>query len=113
MADVNADGLLDIYLSGVGGYKEFNGFNQLFINNGDLTFSERSKEFGLDFQGFSTHAAFFDYDLDGDFGYVFTQSLSFIRSGRMEISPCATKPTSNRAIAYIKINIQKQEKNVF
>lgn len=66
MADVNADGLLDIYLCGVGNYKGFNGFNQLFINNGDLTFTERSKEFGLNFQGFSTHSAFFDYDRDGD-----------------------------------------------
>ena len=66
MADVNADGLLDMYLCGVGNYKGFNGFNQLFINNGDLTFTERSKEFGLNFQGFSTHSAFFDYDRDGD-----------------------------------------------
>lgn len=66
MADVNGDGLLDIYLCGVGNYKDFMGYNQLFINNGDLTFAEKSKEYGLDFQGFSTHSAFFDYDLDGD-----------------------------------------------
>jgi enediyne biosynthesis protein E4 len=66
MADVNADGLLDVYLCGVGNYKNFTGFNQLFINNGDLTFTERSKEFGLNFTGFSTHTAFFDYDRDGD-----------------------------------------------
>jgi len=81
MADVNADGLLDIYLCGVGGYKEFDGFNQLFINNGDLTFSERSKEFGLNFQGFSTHAAFFDYDLDGDLDmYLLNHSVHAQRS---------------------------------
>ncbi|QLH31247.1 MAG: VCBS repeat-containing protein [Cyclobacteriaceae bacterium] len=58
MADVNADGLLDIYVCGVGNYKHFTGINQLFINNGDLTFTERSAEFGLHFQGFSTQAAF-------------------------------------------------------
>ncbi|MCA6379614.1 MAG: VCBS repeat-containing protein [Cytophagales bacterium] len=66
MADVNADGYLDIYLCGVGSYKSFNGFNQLFINNGDLTFTERAKEYGLFFQGLSTQSTFFDYDLDGD-----------------------------------------------
>lgn len=66
MIDVNADGWLDIYVCGVGSYKSFNGYNQLFINNGDLTFTERAKEFGLFFKGFSTQATFFDYDLDGD-----------------------------------------------
>jgi enediyne biosynthesis protein E4 len=66
MVDVNADGLLDIYLCGVGSYKSFEGYNQLYINNGDLTFTERAKEFGIYFKGFSTQASFFDYDLDGD-----------------------------------------------
>lgn len=66
MVDVNADGLLDIYLCGVGNYKSFNGYNQLFINNGDLTFTEKAEEFGIYFKGFSTQASFFDYDLDGD-----------------------------------------------
>ena len=66
MADVNGDGLLDIYVCQVGNYKSFNGRNQLFINNGNLTFKEESHEYGLDFQGFSTQAAFFDYDMDGD-----------------------------------------------
>jgi hypothetical protein len=66
MADVNGDGRLDIYVCQVGGYKITTGRNELFINNGDGTFSERAKEYGLDFQGFSQHAAFFDYDLDGD-----------------------------------------------
>ena len=81
MADVNADGLLDIYLCGVGNYKEFDGFNQLFINNGDLTFTERAGEFGLNFRGFSTHAAFFDYDLDGDLDmYMLNHSVHSQRS---------------------------------
>ncbi len=81
MADVNADGLLDIYLCGVGNYKGFNGYNQLFINNGDLTFTERSREFGLNFQGFSTHAAFFDYDRDGDLDmYLLNHSVHSQRS---------------------------------
>lgn len=66
MADVNGDGLLDIYVSVTGKYKQFYGHNQLFINNGDLTFKEASKEYNLDIVGFSQQAFFFDYDLDGD-----------------------------------------------
>ncbi len=65
-ADVNGDGFLDIYVCGVGNYKKFQGFNQLYINNGDLTFTDRATEYGLFFQGLSTQANFFDYDLDGD-----------------------------------------------
>jgi enediyne biosynthesis protein E4 len=66
VADVNADGWPDIYVSEVGGYKGFRGRNELFINNHDGTFSERAKEYGLDVLGFNTQAVFFDYDHDGD-----------------------------------------------
>ncbi|MDG1571810.1 VCBS repeat-containing protein [Robiginitalea sp. M366] len=66
MADVNADGLLDIYVCAVVGINGFRGHNELFINNGDGTFTERAAEFGLDFDTYSSNAAFFDYDLDGD-----------------------------------------------
>jgi enediyne biosynthesis protein E4 len=81
MADVNGDGLLDIYVCAVGKYKSFDGFNQSFINNGDLTFTERAKEYGLYFQGFSTQASFFDYDLDGDLDmYLLNHSVHSQRS---------------------------------
>lgn len=66
MADVNGDGLLDIYVSQVGDYKTVQGENHLYINNGDETFTDRAKEFGLQFKGFSTQSLFFDYDNDGD-----------------------------------------------
>ncbi|CAN5369276.1 VCBS repeat-containing protein [soil metagenome] len=66
MADVNGDGFLDIYVCGVGGYKGFNSKNQLLINNGNSTFTDRTTEFGLDYYGRSTQAVFFDFDLDGD-----------------------------------------------
>ncbi len=66
MADVNADGLLDIYVCAVVGINGFTGHNELFINNGDNTFTERAAEFGLDFDTYSSNAAFFDYDGDGD-----------------------------------------------
>jgi enediyne biosynthesis protein E4 len=66
MVDINGDGLLDIYVCRLGNYKGIEGKNELYINNGDLTFTESAEEYGLDFKGFSTHAAFFDYDGDGD-----------------------------------------------
>jgi hypothetical protein len=66
IADVNGDGLLDIYVSEVGGYKRLHGRNELFVNNGNLTFTEKAKEYGLDIEGFNTQAVFFDYDRDGD-----------------------------------------------
>ncbi len=65
MADVNNDGYLDIYVCAVSGKLGFKGHNMLFINNHDGTFTERSAEYGLDFSGFSTQAAFFDYNHDG------------------------------------------------
>lgn len=64
MADVNNDGFLDIYCS-VGGKYEPKG-NLLYINNGDLTFTESAKQYGVDDIGNSVQATFFDYDLDGD-----------------------------------------------
>ena len=59
MADINADGLLDIYVSAVANYLGLKGHNELFINNGNNTFVERSSEYGLDLVGLSTQAAFF------------------------------------------------------
>jgi enediyne biosynthesis protein E4 len=65
MADVNGDGYVDIYVSGVS-YLGVKGRNVLYINNGDGTFTDKTKEYGLDFEGYSTQALFFDYDNDGD-----------------------------------------------
>ena len=69
--DLNGDGMLDIYVSNVGGYEPFTGRNQLFINQGVdgggiPRFEERAAEHGLDASGLATQAAFFDCDLDGD-----------------------------------------------
>jgi enediyne biosynthesis protein E4 len=66
MVDVNGDGYLDIYVSNAGNMEGDNHDNDLYINNGDLTFTERAKEYNLAESGFSTHASFFDYDKDGD-----------------------------------------------
>ena len=66
MVDINNDGFLDIYVCAVSELLDFKGHNELFINNGDGTFSEESKKYGLDFKGYSTQAYFFDYDKDND-----------------------------------------------
>ena len=65
-ADVNGDGLTDIYVCKSGNADDVQSRNELYINNGDLTFTEKAKEYGIDEQGNSTQAAFFDYDKDGD-----------------------------------------------
>ena len=76
IADVNNDGLVDIYVSNVSDYKNLRGHNRLYVNNGDLTFTEISKEIGLDFVGFGTQASFFDYDNDGDLDvYLLNHSI--------------------------------------
>ncbi|MEN8125186.1 MAG: VCBS repeat-containing protein [Bacteroidota bacterium] len=66
MGDINGDGLLDIYVCAVVGINGFNGFNELYINNGDNTFTESAAKYGLDFDTYSSNATFLDYDLDGD-----------------------------------------------
>ncbi len=75
MVDVNQDGLLDIYVSNAGNMEGNNHDNDLYINNGDLTFTERAEEFNLAKTGFTTHASFFDYDKDGDLdAYILNNS---------------------------------------
>ena len=78
-ADINGDGLLDLYVCKSGAPGGENRHNELFINNGDLTFSEESKKYNLDILGLSVHAAFFDYDKDGDLDcYILNNSIRSI-----------------------------------
>ena len=66
MADVNADGWLDIYVSRSGNLQPENRENLLYINQQDGTFLEQAKVYGLNDPGYSVQAAFFDYDRDSD-----------------------------------------------
>jgi len=66
MADVNGDGWLDIYVCYSGKVSDDMRRNQLFINQGNGTFKEEAAAYGLDDKSYSTQAAFFDYDNDGD-----------------------------------------------
>lgn len=81
MADVNGDGWLDIYVMAVIGISGFEGHNELYINQQDGTFKEESRKYGLDFDTYSSTAAFFDYDKDGDLDmYLLNQAVHTSKS---------------------------------
>ncbi len=82
MVDVNGDGWLDIYVCKSGAPEGDNRHNELFINDanpdeaGRVTFTEQAAEWGIDDLGLSSHAAFFDYDRDGDLDcYLLNNSI--------------------------------------
>jgi hypothetical protein len=75
--DINGDGFLDIYVSNAGIRPGEYRNNELFINQGDLTFIESAEEYNLADSGITTHASFFDYDNDGDLD-VYLLNNSFI-----------------------------------
>lgn len=77
LVDINSDNLLDIYVCKSGEPNpKGNRKNELFINQGDLTFKEMAADYGLDFEGLAVHAVFFDYDLDGDLDcYLLNNSI--------------------------------------
>ena len=81
MADVNGDGWLDIYVCNSGQVKGDDRENELYINQKDGTFKEMAQEYGIADPGYSTHAAFFDYDKDGDLDlYLLNNSFQAIGS---------------------------------
>lgn len=76
LADVNADGWLDIYICNSGDIKGENKENELYINQQNNTFKEQAKEYGLNDPGYTTHVSFFDYDLDSDLDcYILNNSF--------------------------------------
>jgi len=83
MVDINYDGYIDIYVCrGATLEKDADKRRNLFyINNGDLTFTERGAEYGLDDPGYSVQAAFFDYDLDGDLDMYLTNRPNQFKMG--------------------------------
>lgn len=91
MADVNSDGWLDIYICKSGPLEGDNRNNELFLNNQDGTFTEVALEWGVADKGLSNHAAFFDYDKDGDLDmYLLNNSTRSVgiydlRKGQREI----------------------------
>ncbi|MET3882039.1 hypothetical protein ABIE54_000928 [Chitinophagaceae bacterium OAS944] len=81
VVDINNDGMMDIYVCRVGNYGPLKGNNQFLVctgidKDGVPHYTDKAKELGLNFSGFSTQAAFFDYDLDGDLDmYLLNHSI--------------------------------------
>jgi enediyne biosynthesis protein E4 len=85
MVDINEDGKLDIYICRSGLSNTAFRKNLLFINNGDLSFSEKAAQYGLDDPGYSTQSSFFDYDKDGDLDMILiNQSTPEYSKGKIE-----------------------------
>ncbi len=89
MVDINHDGYLDIYVCRSGNYGEEQRRNLLYINQGDMTFKEKAKEYGLADTSYSTQAAFFDYDKDGDLDMYLLNHTNAIRDPN-NIKPLAS-----------------------
>ena len=82
IVDINADGWKDVYLTSTMNDDPEMRRNQLWLNEGIAadglpTFREAAAEFGIDDRGHSMHAAFLDFDLDGDLDlYVLNNVIS-------------------------------------
>ncbi len=115
MVDVNNDGLLDIYVCKGGWHDpEDQRRNLLFVNQGDLTFKEQAREYGLDESGYSIHASFFDMDNDNDLDvYITCRPDSFnlpltemVRQKKLSPSASRDKLYRNENGKYREIGLQ-------
>ena len=90
--DINEDGWLDLYICRAGYPFEKLRRNLLYINNGDLTFTEKAKEYGLDDPAHATQASFFDFDRDGDLDmFLLNHSTVEYSRGSLEVVPLRRK----------------------
>ena len=106
MTDINNDGFLDVYVC-KGGWQEADEQrrNLLYINQGDLTFKEEAREYGLDDAGYSIHASFFDMDNDNDLDlYVTNRPDSFDLPLTQMVRQKKLTPQQSRDKLYINEN---------
>jgi hypothetical protein len=105
MVDINGDGKLDIYICRSADANPVQRRNLLFINNDNLTFSEKAVAYGLADQGYSTQAAFFDYDKDGDLDmFHINHSLQQYTNGAQEHPELRNKTNPDFAIKLLYRN---------
>lgn len=98
MVDINNDGKLDIYICRSADGDPARRRNLLFVNNGDLTFTEKAAEYGLADEGYSTNAAFFDYDKDGDLDmFLINHSLQQYAGGAQQMTSLRGQKNPNFA----------------
>lgn len=108
MADLNADGYLDIYLCNSGDIDGDNRRNELYINNQDGTFTEAAEAYGLANEGLSTHAVFFDYDRDGDLDcYLLNNSYQAIGSFNLERNERPKRDEKGGDILYKNMTVER------
>lgn len=97
--DIDNDRDLDLFLCG------FNCANRLYLNNGDGTFLERGKSFGLAYQGASTMMSFADYDRDGDLdAYLLTNrmpSKQYVKGTIRKVNGKIVVPDGLREFTYV------------
>jgi hypothetical protein len=107
MVDINNDGQLDIYVSvsGPAWSKPDARANLLFINNGDHTFTEAAAQYGIADTGFTTHAAFLDYDRDGDLDvFLLNNSPEDFARGEATLHPAGVRSRSARSYSQLYRN---------
>ncbi|UCG85427.1 MAG: VCBS repeat-containing protein [Gemmatimonadota bacterium] len=100
MVDINSDGYLDIYVSvsGPEWSQPEERANLLFINNGDLTFTEAAAAYHIDDTGFTTHGAFSDYDGDGHLDlFLLTNAPGEFARGEVERRPLGVTSQSTNS----------------
>ena len=113
MADVNGDGLLDIYICRSADSDPVRRRNLLYINLGHGKFREAAAEYGLADEGYSTQAVFFDYDGDGDLDlFLVNHSLQQYATGsetaemrRQRLAPFADKLYRNDNGHFVDVSL--------
>ncbi len=114
MADVNSDGLVDIYICR-GGFKDTKEerANLLYINQGDNTFKEEAASYGINDTGFSIMASFFDADNDNDLDLYITSRPNTYFMGYQQVLKGKEKEDDNyRDKLYINNNGKYVEKGI-
>ncbi|MCB9328701.1 MAG: VCBS repeat-containing protein [Lewinellaceae bacterium] len=77
--DINKDGFLDLYVCNGGPVNDQSSLeNDFFINNGNLTFSNKAKDLGVNTSKRSVNAAFVDMDLDGDLDLIVSNVANYV-----------------------------------